>query len=255
MSMIAPARARSRSILDTMTLLLIGIATFLATFMGGLFALSLRDRLHLILGFSAGAILAVAFFDLLPEALELGGATHANATIASFVGLGFVLYLLLDRILFFHSHDADDGHTHKGVLGAASLSIHSFLDGIAIGLAFHVSVTVGAVVAVAVLAHDFSDGINTVNFIIRERGSRKRALRWLLVDALTPVLGILASQHLTISEASLGIILALFAGGFIYMGASDLIPESHHNHPQKITTLMTVLGIAVLYAVIRIAGA
>jgi ZIP family zinc transporter len=137
---------------------------------------------------------------------------------------------------------------------AGSLSIHSFLDGVGIGLAFQVNAAVGLVVAAAVLAHDFSDGINTVNVIVRHGGEFKKALRWLVVDAVAPVLGVLVTLLFTVSEDSLGLLLALFAGFFLYIGASDLIPESHHQHPKFMTTAMTLLGAAVLYIAIHFAG-
>ncbi len=146
-------------------LILIAIAAFLSTCIGGLVALRLKDKLHLILGFSAGAVIAVAFFEILPEAIELGSTTYPASVITSVAGLGFLVYLVLDRMIILHSHTEDDhGHsTQRGVLGAGSLSFHSFLDGVAIGLAFQISATVGIVIATAVLVHDFSDGINTVN--------------------------------------------------------------------------------------------
>lgn len=232
------------------------IATFLATFFGGLFALKFKDKLHLILGFSAGAVVGVAFFDLIPEALTLGGTAYSISAITSLTALGFLIYMVLDRFVMFHDHgheDAHEGATPRGKIGAGSLSIHSLLDGVAIGLAFHVSVAVGMIVAIAVFVHDFSDGINTVNLILKNEGSKKQAFKWLLVDACAPVIGIISTFFFTLSESSLGVVLALFAGFFLYIGASDLLPESHHSHPTVWTTLATILGVVVLYAAISLA--
>jgi ZIP family zinc transporter len=239
-----------------MVLFFVTISTFLATILGGLFALKFKDRLHLILGFSAGAVIGVAFFDLLPEALELSSKYYDTGFITSTMALGFILYLLLDRLITFHSHHEDE-HSHKnnrGKLGAGSLSIHSFLDGIAIGLAFKVSPSVGSIVAVAVLTHDFSDGINTVNMILKNGGTPKTALRWLMTDSLAPVLGVFSTLFFTLPESVLGLVLAIFSGFFLYIGASDLLPESHHAHPTIWTTAMTVLGFAVLFTAIRLAN-
>lgn len=245
-----------------MQIILISLAAFTFTFLGGVFALRFKDKLHLILGFSAGAIIGVAFFDLIPEAIELGSSLYDVSTITAIVALGFIGYMILDRFIIMHghTHHDNDGHSHasthtnRGKFGAGSLSIHSFFDGVAIGLAFQVSSAVGVIVAVAVLVHDFSDGINTVNLILKNGGTRKDAIKWLFVDAFAPVLGVLSTLFFTLSESALGVVLAVFAGLFLYIGASDLLPESHHSHPTKWTTIMTVLGVAVLFVAIKVAG-
>lgn len=241
----------------SLTIMLIAGAAFLATLLGGALALRLRDKLHLILGFSAGAVIAVAFFDLLPEALELGEGFHDAATLLLFTALGFFAYTVLDRAITLHTHTEEDEHIHespRGRFGAGTLSSHSFLDGFAIGLAFQASEAVGLVVAAAVLTHDFSDGINTVNMILKNGGTRKEALRWLFIDALAPVAGAAVTLFLTVPESLLAPLLATFAGFFLYIGASDLLPESHHAHPKFLTTAMTLVGATLLYVVIQIAG-
>ncbi len=248
-------------------LILIAFATFVATLIGGLFALRFKDKLHLILGFSAGAVIAVAFFDLLPEALDLGKNFYDVSTVTTMVAVGFLTYLILDRLIFLHAHthedesekdahgsESEERSLSRGILGAGSLSIHSFLDGVAIGLAFQVSAAVGAIVTAAVLAHDFSDGINTVNLILKNKGERSRALRWLIVDAAAPVLGVTSTLFFSLPERSLSIVLALFSGFFLYIGATDLIPESHHAHPKFLTTFMTLLGAGILYVAIHFAS-
>ena len=234
---------------------LIAFAAFFTTFLGGLFALRFKDSLHLVLGFSAGAVIGVAFFDLLPEAIELAGASFSVLFVTSAVALGFVVYLFLDRVILLHAHADENGHgEQRGTIGAGSLSIHSFLDGIAVGLAFQVSTAVGAIVAVAVLAHGFSDGINTVSLILKNGGTKQSAFKWLAVDATAPVVGIFSSLFFSLPQQTLGIVLALFCGFFLYIGASDLLPESHHRHPTMWTTAMTALGIVFIYIAISFAG-
>lgn len=249
-------------------LFIIAIGAFLATFLGGLFALKFKDKLHLILGFSAGAVIGVAFFDLIPEALELGLKSYDIPFIISISALGFIIYMILDRTIFFHCHGTEDESLEehrenivlendpgkRGILGAGSLSLHSFIDGIAVGLAFQVSLSIGLVVAIAVLVHDFSDGINTVNMILKNGGGKSQAFKWLFADALAPVLGIISTLFFTLPEKSLAIILAFFAGFFLYIGASDLLPESHHEHPTIWTTFVTILGVIVLFLAIKLAG-
>lgn len=237
-------------------IILISIAVFTFTMLGGLFALKFKDKLHLILGFSAGAVIGVAFFDLFPEALELSSANHDISTITTVAAIGFIVYMILDRFIILHTHHDDEhdhAHNRRGVFGAASLSIHSFLDGVGIGLAFQVSSAVGIVVAIAVLVHDFSDGINTVNMILKNKGDKVRAFKWLMVDSTAPVLGIISTLFFSLTESSLGIVLAVFTGFFLYIGASDLLPESHHSHPTIWTTVLTITGIVVIFVAIRLA--
>ncbi len=236
-------------------ILLIGIATSVSTLLGGLFALRFKDKLHLILGFSAGAVIGVAFFDLLPEAANLRSTSSDISSVSLMVGIGFLVYLVLDRMVILLSH-GDEEHGvmhHRGTLGAASLSVHSFLDGAVIGFGFQVSGAVGAIVTVAVLTHDFSDGINTVSLVIKDNGNRKRASWWLFVDAIAPLLGILFTRFFTLPRFELGGVLAIFCGSFLYIGASELLPESYHAHPKILTTIMTLVGISLLYFVIQIA--
>lgn len=239
-----------------MTLILIGIATAVSTFIGGRLALHFKDKLHLILGFSAGAVIGVAFFDLLPEAVDIGIKFYDITTITTAVALGFVFYMVLDRaIILCGSCEDGGGHNeNRGHLGAGSLTIHSFLDGAAIGLAFQISAALGLIVTVAVLVHDFSDGINTVNLSLIGSGKDIFAKRWLLADALAPLAGIIATMFFNVPEKYLAVILALFTGFFLYIGASELLPESHHRHPRFWTSFMTALGILVLYIAVRLAN-
>jgi zinc transporter ZupT len=234
--------------------LLFGCAAVVSTLLGGVLALRWKDKLHLILGFSAGAVIGVAFFDLLPEAVDLGGQSYGTASVATLIAVGFLLYMLLHRVFLLHPHAVDDhasADAQPTWLGAGSLSLHSFLDGMAIGLAFQAAPSVGWVVALAVLAHDFSDGINTVGMVLKNTGERRRALRWLVVDAVAPPLGVLATMLFTLSGAQLGLVLALFCGFFFFIGACDLLPESQHRHPKLVTSLLTLVGALIIYLAVN----
>jgi ZIP family zinc transporter len=228
-------------------LLIIAVAAFLCTVLGGLLALRLRDKLHLILGFSAGAVIGVAFFDLLPEAVGFAAPYQSPAAVLSWTALGFLSYLVLDRILLFHGDSAPRAGFAAGVL-----CVHSLMDGVAIGLAFQASHQVGIVVAIAVLTHDFSDGINTMNVVLKNTGNKAQGVRWLLADAVAPVVGVASTYFFTLRGSSFGAVLGLLGGFFLYIGASDLIPESYHAHPKFLTTAMTLAGAAVLYLAIAL---
>lgn len=226
--------------------LTIAMGACASTMMGGLAALKLRDRLHLVLGFSAGAVIAVAFFDLLPEALSLH--VQPARVIVSTAALGFFLYLLFDRTASLHeARHGDGGSAWRSHIGAGSLSVHSLLDGFVIGIAFQAGAAVGFVVAAAILVHDFSDGLNTVNMVIKNRGERRQAFNWLIVDALAPLIGASLSLLVAPEPTMLALLLAGFSGIFLYIGASDLLPESQRAFPRLWTTAATLLGAAVLF--------
>jgi ZIP family zinc transporter len=241
--------------------IIISILASIAAFAGGAIALRFKDKLHLILGLSAGAVIGAALFDLIPEAIELGESAFHAEEITALAALGFLAYLVLDRLFSFHgNHDenpaAVDG-ARRGSLGAASFCLHSLIDGIAIGLAFQASAAVGIVVGAAVLAHRFSDGINTVGIILKHSGTgggeSRRAKLWLAAVALAPIVGTLSTLFFSVTEKTLAVILSVFAGFFLYIGASDLIPEGHHSHSKLLTTTMTVMGAAAMYAIVVLA--
>jgi len=179
-------------------LLLVGVGavTGLATLSGGLVALSLRKHIHLLLGLSAGAIMGVALLELLPEASRAGGGLR---DVGLYTGGGFIAYLFIDRLSPLKTGAPSAARKH---LGPASLTAHSLLDGLAIGIAFQASEPLGLAVATAVIAHDLSDGANTVNLGL-VGGSAGLAFRWLLADAVAPVFGILLAQLVKIPNDAL----------------------------------------------------
>jgi ZIP family zinc transporter len=230
----------------------IALGTFCATLLGGLAALRFSSKLHLILGFSAGAVVALAFFDLLPEAMRLG-SPQPPQTFLSIAALAFFAYALLDRLVL---RDSADGRRNAGRAwtGAGGLSLHSLLDGIALGIGFEASTSIGIVVAVAILAHDCADGMNTVSLVLKNGGTRRAAFNWLLVDAAAPVVGAGASLLVQPAVGWLASILAAFAGFFFYIGASDLLPDSYRASDKISTTAALLTGAAFLYGAVRFAG-
>jgi len=229
-------------------ILAIALAACTATMTGGLMALKLAGKLPLVMGFSAGAVIGVAYFDLGPEALDAGAGFYTPRTLLAVAALGFFLYTALDRLVARHDCEGQANPT-RGLVGAASFSAHSLLDGFAMGVAFQASHKIGLIVAAAVLAHDFADGLNTVNVVMKNGGTRSFALRWLAVDAVAPVLGASFSLLLTPDKSVLALLLAVFCGFFLHIGASGLLPESHRAYPRPATTIATLLGAAFLYAV------
>jgi zinc transporter, ZIP family len=171
--------------------------------------------------------------------------------VTELVGAGFLFFFLAERLLVLHHRDEPEqarAHAQVGALGAAGLSMHSFIDGLGIGLAFGIDTTTGLLVFVAVLSHDFADGLNTVSFILSQSDDRKKAIKWLAVDAIAPLLGAIVGASLSISEYALGHLLALYAGFFLFMGATDLLPEAHQ-HPSRLRVGLTAGGFGAIFLV------
>jgi ZIP family zinc transporter len=239
--------------------LLLALGTVLSTAAGGLFALRHRDRLHLILGFTAGVILGVVAFDLLPEIAQLStdtGTPFQTPMIALVVG--FLSFHVIEKSLLIHNaHEGEyqphtHGHPAVGIASAFALSGHSLTDGIAIGLAFQVSHTVGFAVGAAVIGHDFADGLNTVSLMLVNHNSRARALGLLALDAIAPLLGVALTLLIHVPDRSLLIYLGVFAGFLLYIGASDVLPEAHADHPSRATIATTILGTGLMYVIIEV---
>lgn len=230
----------------------LGLAAGAATLTGGALALRFRDRLHLILGFSAGAVVGVALFDLIPEALNLAPPALPARAVLGMTALGFLAYLIVDRALLLMG--GGEASAHRGHLGAGSLTLHSLMDGLAIGLGFQVSPAVGVVLALAVLAHDFADGMNTVSLSLAGSARPRQARIWLFANAAAPLTGIALSRLIVAPPRELALAVAFFGGFFLYIGASELLPGSHHRHPRVWTTAATALGMGLIWGVVRLAA-
>jgi len=241
-----------------MLVIALAATTVLATFLGGMLALRAKDRFHLVLGLSAGLLLGLVGFDLLPEIFEMntdnliGVRTISVALIAGFLSLHFIEQ-------FAGSHEpaeSDYGHEHThaveiaGTVGAIAMAGHIFLDGVALALAFKVSNALGFAVFIAMLVHAFSDGLNTVALLVKTGQWRSRGKYLLGVDALARIGGAAIGSALTISDSNLAIYLAVFSGIVIYLATSHILPEAHSKHPSKVTMLATLAGVAIMWAVV-----
>src|SRR5436190_9797859 len=210
---------------------LYALSAFVMTLAGGAFAFRYRKYLLYIMAFSAGLLIGVAFLDLIPEIAEVAYAQNVDIRHLMITLIcGFVAIFLLEKLTIIHSeksHDAPGHHHHVGVAGALGLSFHSFLDGLAIGVGFQASARTGWIVLLAVVAHDFADGLNTVTFMLATRNSKWRTFSLLGLDAVAPVLGATVAMMISIDARVIGFQLAFFAGFLLYLGASDLLPNVH----------------------------
>ncbi len=239
-----------------MNVIILSAFTFVSTLIGGLLALRFRNKMHLVMGFAAGVILGVVSFDIFPEIIELVNSTGTNP-VRPMIALvvAFLLFHVLEKlIVVHHAHEdeyADHTHPHVGVLSALALAGHSFMDGIGIGLGFQISPAVGILVAFAVIAHDFTDGMNTVTLMLTHKNTSKKTITFLIIDALTPILGAVSTMFFHVSTGFLVLYLGFFAGFLLYIGASDILPEAHSKRSSLVTVALTIVGAAFIFWITR----
>ena len=236
--------------------ILLSIAAFISTFVGGLLAIKLKNKLHLIMGFVAGVLLGVVCFDILPEIIDQIRKYNLNSTgiMVAIVSGFFIFHVLEKTILIHHAHESDYAehvHPQVGILSALALIGHSFLDGFGIGLGFQVNPAVGLLVAIAVISHDFTDGMNTVTLMLSNKNSAETAKKFLFFDALAPVLGVLTALIFQIPEKFMVLYLGFFAGFLLYIGASDILPQAHSKKSSYQLIGLTILGVLLIFTVTR----
>ncbi len=236
---------------------IVALITFFATLGGGFFALRFRDRTHKILGFVAGVLLGVVAFELLPEIFELVHTSGFGAVWPMIALLaGFLTFHIVEKLSAMHgAHEDEYGkHSHRilGKFSATGLVLHSLFDGLSIGLGFQINPQLGLVIALAVIAHDFTDGFNTVSIMLRHKNSTRAAKLFLIADAIAPVIGVFLASIWQVPAWFLVLYLGFFAGFLLYLSAADILPEAHSKHPSKITLLLTVLGILFVLLITRV---
>ncbi|MDQ2809685.1 MAG: ZIP family metal transporter [Chloroflexota bacterium] len=239
-----------------MNAILLSFASFIATAVGGLFALRFRERRNLILGLTAGVLLGLVAFDLLPEIFREVVTQAQDSTWAMLaLVLGFLLFHIGEKLLVIHhAHEeqyATHHHPQVGILSALALATHSFMDGVGIGLGFQASPAIGITVALAVIGHDFADGLNTVTLMLVNRNAPRRALLLLGLDAVAPVLGAISTLFFRLPDNVLPLYLGFFAGFLLYIGASDILPEAHREGSNVPTILLTITGTVFVFILTR----
>lgn len=229
---------------------------------GGALALRSRDRLHLVLGLAAGLLLGLVAFDLIPEIFRLNTSVVGGVPLVSLALVGGFLALHIAEHTF-GAHEpveSDYGHNHEhthnvaGTLGALAMAGHIFLDGMALGVAFQVSNALGLAVFIATIGHAFSDGLNTVSLLIKSGHWNSRAIFLLFVDAIMRLSGAALGSYVALSDRTLGIYLAIFAGFVIYLSTSHILPEAHARHSSRYTLLFTAIGVVAMWLVVGALG-
>jgi len=240
-----------------MQAIIFSLITFFSTWLGGAFALKFKGRLNFIMAFTAGVLLGVVSFDIFPEIIEqIKINDFASAPVMAALVAGFLIFHILEKTILIHqAHESDYAwhkHPRVGALSALALAGHSFMDGVGIGLGFQAGPATGLLMALAVIAHDFTDGMNTVAFMLNHKNTEKRAKKFLLLDALAPVLGAAATLFFQVSAYWLTLYLGFFAGFLLYIGASDILPEAHSQKSSYQLIGLTVLGAVFIFVISRL---
>ena len=230
--------------------IIFALITFLSTLLGGFIILKFKKSLSIIFAFAAGSIITVALMEILPQGLEIAKTSGIPVKyIMVSVVLSFLFFILLEK--YFSAHPikgiASEGHV-MGPIGAGSLILLSLLDGLTMGIAFQVGFSIGIVVALSIIIHDLPDGINTVVLMLKNGQSENNALLFLFMDGLAPLLGVLFTSVIIFPQKILAILLAVFVGEFIYVGAASLLPESQEHNTLKIAVAAT-LGFLFIFMI------
>ena len=240
-----------------MEVFFLSVAAALAALVGGYVAFRSRSQLHLAMGFTAGLILGLVAFDLLPEIFNIADWQNLD-TVWPMIALvtGFLIFHIVEKFILIHYESEEQygphQHPHVGVAGAIALSGHSFLDGVSIGLGFQVSSAVGVAVAIAVIGHRFADSFNTTTVMLYHQNKPRRAKKMLLIAAVMPVIGGFSTLLFSLSESVLAIYLGFFAGFLLYIGASEILPQAHSKGSSRWTIGLTILGTFFMFLLTRL---
>lgn len=208
--------------------------------------------------FALGALLSVAFLDILPDALLTAGSEHAESLLAT-VLVGILMFFLLEKLLLWRHCHADHCETHSeehfhqpaGTLIVVGDAIHNFVDGILIAAAFLTDIKLGIVTSLAVAAHEIPQEVGDFAILLQSGYGRGRALAYNLLSSLaTMVGGVLAYFSLEHVHGWLPYILALAASSFIYIAVADLIPSLHQKTTARAAVQqvgLIVAGVLVIY--------
>lgn len=211
-----------------------------------------RKISHFLASFAAGTLLGTAFFDLLPEAMEFSQET---TDIFLWALVGILVFFLIERFIHHHGDYAEEGSQVVPLIVIGD-TLHNFIDGVAMAASFLISIPLGIVTSLAVAAHEIPQEMGDFGLMLHKGISRARILLINLISAASALAGAVLTYMAKDSiEKLLPIILALTAGFFIYIAASNLIPEIHHTGNKKMAFWETILlfaGVLTVWVVISL---
>lgn len=239
-----------------MTAVWIASATFLLTLGGGLLAIRLRAYQGVVFAFCAGALIASALIEVLPESLELLSAAdtsfHHHHILLS-CALGFLCFYLVEHMT--HQRETPEeqishhAHApHSGIWGAVGILVHSLFDGIAIGKGFHAGEHIGWTIALGIILHKLADGASVAGVMLGTKQTMRKTSVVLLLTAVAPAVGIYAQSFVVMETELLPLLLGWFGGVFLYLGAGSLLPAAHDASQSRQLPIATLAGVLFVYA-------
>lgn len=214
----------------------------------------LNSFLIYFVSFSAGALLGDVFIHLLPEVVEADGFTQS---VSVNILLGILVTFVIEKIIHWKHHGSHSGHNHKHPVTTMTLigdGVHNYIDGLVIAASYFISIPAGIATTFAVILHEIPQEIGNFGVLVNGGYSRSRALMFNFLSALTAVAGTVTVLAFGNTGNDLIMVLTSFAAGnFIYIAASDLIPELHREVGLKKTVLQFVtmlMGIGVMFALL-----
>lgn len=231
------------------------LATFIVSLISfvGIFTLTLKDKilnqiLLILIGLSAGALMGGAFLHLLPEAVE----SSTGLDVFLLVLVGFILFFLIEKVLHWrHCHKGEcDVHTFR-YMNLIGDSIHNFIDGLIMAASFTVSIPLGITTTIAIATHEIPQEIGDFGVLIYGGFAKNKALLLNFLVALTAVLGGIVGYFISNRIENVVLyILPFAAGGFIYIAATDLVPEIRKELDMKkymATLIVFICGIIIMW--------
>jgi zinc and cadmium transporter len=236
--------------------LLISLIAFIGVVTLALSPRTLKKILLALVGLAAGTLIGGAFLHLIPEALHemehILGHGESQDTVMLLVIFGFVIFFILEKVLWRHCHEKDCKIHTFAYLNLVGDGVHNFLDGLIIAAGFLASVEIGLVTTMAVAFHEIPQEIGDFGVLIHGGLARKKALLFNFITAITAVAGGIIGYFLLPYNGDVQVyILPIAAGGFLYIAAADLIPELHKERRVSRTVLafgMFLVGIAIMWA-------
>jgi zinc transporter ZupT len=233
---------------------LLTLGAALITLCGGLLAIRLHAHRAAIFAFCAGALVCAALVEVLPHALDLlaeNGGRFGTVQLLTACTTGYLVFYLLD-------HVAHGGHVHHGaqhsdihptgLWGAIGLATHGFFDGFAIGQGFQAGEGLGWAIAAGVMLHKLADGVSAAGVMLGTQHTEHATRRMVYLVSAAPVLGVSAQSVFTLSPSILALLLGWFAGVFLYLGGSSLLPAAHEASRARLLPTATIAGAGLVFA-------